>query len=188
MFVSLSLLRSGLRPSLLRLRLTNYKDTTFNLFSLQFFSPNFVLDKIKINALINTVTYAANNTCPIPVASPTAIAKKTLTISLAVPGIDLNLINPKAPKLKGVKAGKKAVTVKWAKVAKEINGYQIAYSTKKNFKKSVVVKVTSKKAVTKTIKKLKANTKYFVRIRTFKKVGKTTFKSAWSKAKSIKTK
>ncbi len=98
------------------------------------------------------------------------------------------VINPKAPKLKGVKAGKKAVTVKWAKVAKEISGYQIAYSTKKNFKKSVVVKVTSKKAVTKTIKKLKANTKYFVRIRTFKKVGKTTFKSAWSKAKSIKTK
>ena len=39
-----------------------------------------------------------------------------------------------------------------------------------------------------TIKKLKAKKKYFVRIRTYKQVGKTKCCSAWSKAKYAKTK
>lgn len=39
----------------------------------------------------------ANQICPIPVASPTAMAKKTINISFEVPGILRNLTSPKAP-------------------------------------------------------------------------------------------
>ena len=70
-----------------------------------------------------------------------------------------------------------------------ITGYQIQLATNSKFtkgKKLVTVKgyaTTSKK-----VKKLKKKKKYFVRIRTYKKVGKITYYSGWSKAKSIKTK
>ena len=40
----------------------------------------------------------------------------------------------------------------------------------------------------KLIKKLKKNKKYYVRIRTYAKVGKGTYYSAWSAKKKVKTK
>ncbi len=97
-------------------------------------------------------------------------------------------INPKATSISKLAKGKKAITVKWAKKTVEVSGYEIEYSTSKNFKGKKTVKINKAKTTTKIIKKLKANKKYFVRIRTFKKVGKTTYKSTWSKVKSIKTK
>ena len=50
--------------------------------------------------------------------------------------------------------------------------------------------MTVKKAATlkATLKKLKAGKTYYVRIRTYKKVGKTTYWSAWSAAKTAKVK
>ena len=103
-------------------------------------------------------------------------------------------INPKGTSLKKLKKAKKAITVKWKKQAAKmsktrISGYQIQLATNSKFtkgKKLVTVKgyaTTSKK-----VKKLKKKKKYFVRIRTYKKVGKFTYYSGWSKAKSIKTK
>jgi hypothetical protein len=50
--------------------------------------------------------------------------------------------------------------------------------------------VTVKKAKTtkKVIKKLKAKKKYYVQIRTYKKVGKKYYYSKWSKVKTVKVK
>ena len=44
-----------------------------------------------------TAKTAAKATYPIPQASPTAMARNTAHISLAVPGADLNLTSEKAP-------------------------------------------------------------------------------------------
>lgn len=96
----------------------------------------------------------------------------------------------KTTKLAKVEAGKKCATLSWKKQAKGgIKGYEIQYSTDKNFKKDVKsVTVGKTKTTTKTIKKLKSGKKYFFRIRTFKKSGSDRIYSEWSKTKNIKVK
>ena len=102
-------------------------------------------------------------------------------------------ITPKATALSGVAAKSKGFTVKWKKQTSQTTGYQMQYSTDKNFKKNnKTVTVTKNKTTSKTISKLKGKKKYYVRIRTYKTVkvnGKNTkIYSAWSKAKSVTTK
>lgn len=58
------------------------------------------------------------------------------------------------------------MVITWKKV-KGVKGYQIEYSLKQSFKKSKIVTITKGTASSKTIKKLKAKKKYFVRIRTY---------------------
>ncbi|SDB69167.1 fibronectin type III domain-containing protein [Butyrivibrio sp. INlla16] len=69
----------------------------------------------------------------------------------------------KNAKLSKPKAGKKSITIKWKKqTAKGIKGYEIQYSTDKDFKTNVKkVTITKVKTETKTIKKLKSGKKYY---------------------------
>jgi len=98
-------------------------------------------------------------------------------------------INPKGTSLSSVSAKKKAFTVKWKKQATQTTGYQIQYSTDKKFKKNnKTVTVSKNKTTSKSISKLKAKKKYYVRIRTYKTVGKTKYYSSWSKVKTVTTK
>lgn len=99
-------------------------------------------------------------------------------------------ILPKGTSLKSVKSsGKKQIKVTWKKQNKQTTGYKIQYTTDKKFKKSVKAStITKNKYTSKIIKKLKKNKKYYVRICTYKKVGKTTYYSTWSKVKSVKVK
>ncbi len=73
--------------------------------------------------------------------------------------------------------GKKKITVSWKKVAKAA-GYEVQASTKKNFKKNVVNKATTKNKV--VFKKLKSKKKYFVRVRAY-----TTYKDAKGKTQKV---
>ena len=98
-------------------------------------------------------------------------------------------INPKGTTLSKLTAKKKGFSAKWKKQTKQTTGYQIQYSTDKNFKKNnKTVTVSKNKTTSKTISKLKGKKKYYVRVRTYKKVGKTKYYSSWSKSKSVKTK
>ena len=97
-------------------------------------------------------------------------------------------INPKGTSLKTVKKAKKAFKVTWKKQATQTTGYQIQYATAKNFKSSKTKTVTSNKKVSLTVKKLKSKKKYYMRIRTYKKVSGVTYYSSWSGAKTVKTK
>ena len=67
-------------------------------------------------------------------------------------------------------------------------GYKIQYSLKKNFKKAKTKTVKKVSTISLTIKNLKSNKKYYVRIRAYKVVKGKTYQSAWSKPKSKKTK
>ena len=96
-------------------------------------------------------------------------------------------INPDNATKMSLSSGKKKLTVKW-KTAKQASGYQLQYSTSKNFKNAKKVNVKGAKKTGKTIKKLKKGTKYYVRIRTYKIVKGKTYYSSWSKAKTVKTK
>ena len=98
-------------------------------------------------------------------------------------------INPKGTKLSSVKAAKKKATVKWKKQTKYTKGYQIQYSTSKNFSSGVKTKnVNGNKKTSLTLKGLKSKKTYYVRIRTFQNVSGGKCYSVWSGIKKVKIK
>ena len=97
-------------------------------------------------------------------------------------------IKPKATSISSLSAGSKKFTVKWKKQSTQVTGYQIQYSTSSKFTSPKTVTVSSYKTTSKTISKLKGKKKYYVRVRTYKTVGKTKYYSSWSSAKSVTTK
>lgn len=98
-------------------------------------------------------------------------------------------INPKSTKLSKVSAKKKGFEAKWKKQSTQTKGYQIQYSTDSKFKSGNKTVTVNKNSTTKkTISKLKAKKKYYVRIRTYKTVGKQKYYSDWSKGVKVTTK
>ena len=101
-------------------------------------------------------------------------------------------INPKGTSVSKVKAAKKGFKVTWKKQATQTTGYQVQYSTSSKFKKAKTVTVSKNKSTSKSVGKLSAKKKYYVRVRTYKtvKIGGKSVKlySGWSKAKSVTTK
>lgn len=94
------------------------------------------------------------------------------------------LTAPAITKLKALQA--KSASVKW-KANKKASGYQVQYAVSANFKKQKLTKTVKPAAkVSKKITKLQRNKTYYVRIRSYKKVGKTAYYSAWSKVKKVK--
>lgn len=96
-------------------------------------------------------------------------------------------ISPKKTKLKKVIAIKSGLNIKWKK-ARNIKGYQVQYSTTKKFKKAKKITIKNAKATSKTIKKLKSNKKYYVRIRTYVVVDGNKIYSKWSNKMIKRTK
>ena len=58
---------------------------------------------------------------------------------------------------------------------------------KSDFTDAEKVNIKKAKIVEKAIRGLKGKTTYYVRIRTYKKVGKKVYYSAWSSAKTVRT-
>ena len=96
-------------------------------------------------------------------------------------------INPASTKLSSVTVAKKSLKVKIKKQTSQTSGYEIQYSTSSKFK-SAKTKTISNKKTSYTIKSLKAKKNYYVRVRTYKKVGSKKFYSSWSKSVKKKTK
>lgn len=98
----------------------------------------------------------------------------------------------KATTISKVSAQKKGFKAAWKKQSSQTTGYQLQYSTSSKFKSAKTVTITKNKTTSKSISRLKAKKKYYVRIRTYKTVkinGKTIkLYSAWSKAKIVTTK
>ena len=101
-------------------------------------------------------------------------------------------INPKGTSVSKVKAAKKGFKVTWKKQATQTTGYQVQYSTSSKFKSAKTVTISKNKTPSKSVIKLSAKKKYYVRVRTYKtvKIGGKSVKlySGWSKAKSVITK
>ncbi len=102
-------------------------------------------------------------------------------------------INPKptafVPSNKGgFKAVSKGFTLKWNKQASQTTGYQIQYATKRDFSNAATITIANPNTTSKTIKGRAGNTRYYVRVRTYKKIGNKTFYSNWnSGVKSVVT-
>ena len=92
-------------------------------------------------------------------------------------------VAPKKAVVKRVKSlGKKKIKITVKKSSKQVSGYEVILSTKKNFKNAK--KITTKKNVI-TVKKLKAGKKYFVTVRAFKKVGNKKIYGNYSTVKKV---
>ena len=102
-------------------------------------------------------------------------------------GSDTFKINLKGVSLSSVKAQKKKMAVYWKKTGGN-QGYQVQYSTSKRFSSNIkTVRLSAgKKSV--TIKNIPAKKRYYVRIRSYKKVGNKIWYTGWSKVKTVKTK
>ena len=101
-------------------------------------------------------------------------------------------INPQGTSVSKVKAAKKGFKVTWKKEATQNTGYQVQYSTSSKFKSAKTVTISKNKTTSKSVGKLSAKKKYYVRVRTYKTVKvngkKVILYSRWSRAKSVTTK
>ncbi len=97
-------------------------------------------------------------------------------------------INPAKTTVSKVTPATKSLKVAITKKSTQVTGYQVQYSTSKNFTSPKTKTITSYKTTSTTISSLKAKTTYYVRVRTYKTVGSTKYYSAWSAAKSVKVK
>ena len=82
---------------------------------------------------------------------------------------------------------KKKMNIYWKKISNS-TGYELQYSLKNSFKSKKSVKIKSKKTLNKTIKNLKSNKKYYIRIRAYKQVEGKKIYGDYSRIKSMKTK
>ena len=100
-------------------------------------------------------------------------------------------INPVKPSVSKPSAKKNQITVKWNQVKKQADGYQIMYSTSKNFKKGNATEtklVKTAKTTSAKISGLKSGKAYYVKVRTYKEVNGETYYSKWSTVKKVQTK
>ncbi len=97
-------------------------------------------------------------------------------------------INPIATVITKLTAGNRRFTVGIYKRPAQVNGYQIQYSTNSKFKNAITKTIGNCNTTNYTVKGLGSKKIYYVRVRTYKKVGKTIFYSGWSTYKYVKTK
>ncbi len=107
--------------------------------------------------------------------------------------IDKQGINPTT--IKKIKSKKKKQAEVKFKCVENVDGYQIRYSTKKDFSSQVKTKTITytsyqrPKSMTATLKKLKRHKNYYVQVRTFEKSSSgDNYYSDWSKAKKVRVK
>lgn len=115
----------------------------------------------------------------------TIIASETNEYKLATKKITI-LIKPQKAKLSKVKSPKKeTMKISWKK-DRLVTGYQVQFSTNKKFKKGLRQRYFNKnqKSITVPLKK-KSGKKYYVRIRSYKRMSGVDYYSKWSKVKKV---
>ena len=129
-----------------------------------------------------TVSYKNNKNVGVATVTIKGIGtyKDTVTKTFKIVPKGTSLVKLTTPKSKQLK-------VTWKKLTTQTTGYQIQYSTSSKFtaKTTKTATVKSNKTTAKTFSKLKGKKRYYVRIRTYKAVGKTNYYSSWSVVKSI---
>lgn len=151
-----------------------------------------------INELTELLKPYQSTEAPVPSTPDSTTASKPHTTTAAKPATKpattAKKPNTTATKVKLAKQttkvktnGKKKIKVSWKK-DKKASGYEITYSTKKSFKGKKTIVVKSNKTTSKVVKKLTSKKKYFVKVRSYKQVGKTKTYGAYSKVKTVKVK
>lgn len=94
-------------------------------------------------------------------------------------------VNPKATRLTRVSSPSKGrMKVSWKRIS-GVTGYQIRYSMRSNMTKGRTLSVKGYRTISKTIRGLRKGKRYYVQVRTYKKVGRKSYYSNWSSKKKI---
>lgn len=96
-------------------------------------------------------------------------------------------ILPAKQKIKALTPLANSFAVTWTKDS-GVTGYQVMYGTKSDLSDGKSVDITSNTKGKKTVKGLKAKKTYYVKVRSYKKVGNSKYYGAWSDVKKVKTK
>lgn len=92
------------------------------------------------------------------------------------------------PKLNSAKStSKKKIKASWSKVG-GASGYQVMWSTYKNFSKNYKTKSVKSKYLSKTVTAAQSKKIYYVRVRAYKTINGKKVYSQWSNTKKVKTK
>lgn len=91
---------------------------------------------------------------------------------------------PRATYITGTSSVDGGFKVKY-KTYESVDGYQVKYSTNRNFENNKKVKIKDNSKTSKTVKGLKAKTTYFIKVRTFINDGDKTVYSSWSDSESV---
>lgn len=100
-------------------------------------------------------------------------------VSISAPG--------KVKKFKVKKQKSRKLKLTWKKM-KKVSGYQVFYTTNKNFTKGVKKVQVKANAKGITIHKLKKKKTYYIKVRAYNKVGKRVKYGVWTKIKKVKIK
>ena len=120
-------------------------------------------------------------------ATITINASATQNYNAATKKISIKVV-PKKGSLKAVKSpSKKKVKISWKK-DKKVTGYEIYVSPKKDFSRETIKRNYKKNTVSKTISGWRSKRTYYVKIRGYKKIGKSKYYGAWSNVKKVKVK
>lgn len=142
-------------------------------------------DYVDPNATTSPVIKTEPTTQPSTASSPTDSSNNQSTTTTTNSTATNNSVKKlKTPKIYKLKKKKNTVSIYWNKI-NTAKGYEISYSTSKKFKKNSTktIKVKSNKKNV-TIKKLKKDKKYYIRIRAYKTVNGKKIYSSYSKVKS----
>lgn len=139
-----------------------------------------------IHGVPNSGGYSGGGTIlpPAPSSAPESSSDKSESTSVdSKPAVKIS-----KPTIKKIKAGKKFFIIIWKKT-KNVDGYQLQYSTSKTFRKSTrVSKTISKTKTSYKAKSLKAGKRYYVRMRGYKMVDGKKKSGGWSATKVIMAK
>ena len=127
-----------------------------------------------------TVSYKNNRKVGIATMTVTGTGNFTGTISKTFK------IIPAGTTIAKITPGEKMLTVAWRKQKVQADGCQIMYSTDSKFRTCKTAAASSSRYFRRIIG-LKANTKYYLKVRTYKKVDGRTIYSEWSEVQTART-
>lgn len=96
-------------------------------------------------------------------------------------------INPAKQEIQKLTAKSKAFYIDWAQKG-SATGYEVQYAANSKLNGAKKITVTNNKTDKKTVSKLSANKKYYVRVRSYTVVKGTKYYGMWSAVKSVTTK
>ena len=97
-------------------------------------------------------------------------------------------IVPPSTEITDLTAAANGFKVEWEACSVQTSGFQIQYSTKKDFSTKKTITVSGKSKTDYTVKNLKYGKKYYVRVRSYKTVDDKKYYSSWSSKEKVATK
>lgn len=101
-------------------------------------------------------------------------------------------VAPRSTEWRSLSARSRGFTARWLRRQTQVSGYQLSYSSNKNFSGAKTKKYTKTATTSASVTRLARRKTYYVRVRTYKTVtenGKSkTYYSSWTPVRKIKTK